>query len=273
MRLVSLPSLDDVGELRTARIASLTALPELFLELEARKGVVHGLRAGSLAGYVVAQGPTLVEMFTLDRRVEATTELLRMAMDQLGLQRAWATTFDPVVLSACEGAVGPGRTVGLSFRTLGAGVKPPPPPRPIARIARDTDLDDVLEASHPDIFGSADEARAWIGNGHLWLFEQEGAICALGLCTPTGSGTRACDVGVRVVPASQRRGLGAWVIQEMVGRARAQGLVPTAGCAADNLASKRTLERAGFTADHELREYDLRGGLCATRTWSARPAV
>ncbi|MEZ6006872.1 MAG: hypothetical protein R3F05_03755 [Planctomycetota bacterium] len=62
-------------------------------------------------------------MFTLDCGVDSSAELLRLATAQLGLQRAWATTFDPVALSACERAVGPGRAVGLSFRALGAALR------------------------------------------------------------------------------------------------------------------------------------------------------
>ena len=43
----------------------------------------------------------------------------------------------------------------------------------------------------------------------------------------------------------------------MAARAEAEGLVPTAGCAVDNPVSRRTLERAGFVADHRLLQFEL----------------
>jgi hypothetical protein len=43
----------------------------------------------------------------------------------------------------------------------------------------------------------------------------------------------------------------------MTRRAEEQGLIPTAGCSADNQVSRRTLERAGFVADHRLLQFEL----------------
>jgi hypothetical protein len=40
-------------------------------------------------------------------------------------------------------------------------------------------------------------------------------------------------------------------------RARELGLVPTAGCGVGNAVSRRTLERAGFVADHRLVRFAL----------------
>ena len=63
------------------------------------------------------------------------------------------------------------------------------------------------------------------------------------------------SVSIRWCPAHQRRGLGTWIVQRMAARARALGLVPTAGCGIENAVSRRTLERAGFVADHRLLQF------------------
>lgn len=78
-----------------------------------------------------------------------------------------------------------------------------------------------------------------------WLVEIGGAIVAAGgvLChynRPYG------DIYMKVAGAHRRRGIGAFVVQELKRICRETGSVPAARCDPANTASRRTLEKAGF---------------------------
>jgi GNAT superfamily N-acetyltransferase len=252
-----LASLADVASLRAARVASLAAPPELFVELRVRRSAVHAIERDGLVGYLTTLDGTLTELFLVPEHRTHADAVLAQAAGSLALERAWATTFDPVALAACTSASRSYEVLGLCFRALTVAVLPTPDPLPTERLATPADVDRVLEASHADVFDDAAEVALWVGSGWVTLFELPDGLAGFGLCTPVGPPTTACDVGVRVCPAHQRRGLGSWIVQRMADRARSRGLVPTAGCAVGNTRSRRTLERAGFVADHRLLQFEL----------------
>ncbi len=253
----SLATLADVAELRAGRMASLTALPELFAELTVRHSALYAVDRPHVVGYLAVHEGTATEFWIRPEEQDAAKAILHEAAAALGLQRAWASTYDPLAWNVCN-SVGKGsEALGFSFRTYEPAVLPALEPLPAERIARPADEPRLRAANHPQIFEDPAEIPVWIANGWVTLFEDGDEVVGFGLATPTGAGTEGCDVGVRVCEPFQRRGLGAWIVQRMAARAHDWGLVPTAGCETANEASRRTLERAGFTADHRLVQFDL----------------
>lgn len=252
-----LRSLADVASHRAARLESLTALPELYVELSVRRSDVYAIQGDGVAGYLTVLDGTLTELFLIPAHRTYADTILEAAIESLDLRRAWACTFDPIALTACTSASRPYEVLGLSFRGLTPVPIPTPDPLPTERIAAPDDVERVRAANHLEVFDDPADIPLWVEKGRVTLFELSGEVAGFGLCTPVGAETLGCDLGVRVCPPYQGRGLGAWIIARMASRARALGLVPTAGCAFDNAVSRRTLERAGFVADHRLLHFEL----------------
>ena len=235
----------------------LTELPDIFLELHVRRSAVHAIECDGVVGYLTALDDTLNELFLVPEHRSHADSVLAQAIESLGLAYAWASTFDPIALAACTSSPRAYQVLGCQFRTWHPAVLPALDPVPTERLATLEDVDLVGAANHPEIFDDPKDIPIWLGNGWVTLFEVPDRLTGFGLCTPVGPHTTACDVGIRVCEPYQRRGLGAWIVQRMVARAENQGLVATAGCAIDNVASRRTLERAGFVADHRLLQFTL----------------
>jgi RimJ/RimL family protein N-acetyltransferase len=51
---------------------------------------------------------------------------------------------------------------------------------------------------------------------------------------------------MKVAERFRERGIGSFLVQELKRTARGQGLVPAARCRTENIASRRTLQKAGF---------------------------
>ena len=78
-----------------------------------------------------------------------------------------------------------------------------------------------------------------------WLVESDGAIAGTGgilshYNRPYG------DLHMQVAEPFRRRGLGSYLVQELKRLCYAQGSVPAARCNPANLASRKTLQKAGF---------------------------
>jgi GNAT superfamily N-acetyltransferase len=66
------------------------------------------------------------------------------------------------------------------------------------------------------------------------------------------------DIYMKISAPFQRRGLGAYLVQELKGACRTRGSVPAARCNVRNLASRRTLQKAGFVPCGNLVSGDFR---------------
>lgn len=78
-----------------------------------------------------------------------------------------------------------------------------------------------------------------------WVFEADGAVAAIGgvlyhYNRPYG------DVYLEVAEPCRRRGLGSYLVQELKRICYEHGSVPGARCNPENVASRRTLQKAGF---------------------------
>ena len=258
-RFPELPSPAHVAEARAARVKTLTAEPGLFVEQAVGRSKLHAIesKSGEVVGYLAVLESTIIEFFLTPTHRTHADGVLEQAAAAIDLKHVWASTFDPLALAACVTQPRTYDVLGFHFRGFEMASLPAPDPRPTGRLATDRDVELVREANHPDVFDVPSEIPVWIDQGWVTLFELPEGLAGFGLCSPVGSHTRAADVGIRVCDAYQRRGLGPWIVQRMVARAREQGLVPIGGCAIDNVASRRTLERAGFVADHRLLQFAL----------------
>jgi GNAT superfamily N-acetyltransferase len=96
---------------------------------------------------------------------------------------------------------------------------------------------------------TADDAEALrqrdLDNGGGWLVVVNGEIAGAGdvlyhYNRPYG------DVYMKIAEPFRRKGLGAYLVQELKAVCRAGGSVPAARCNVQNLASRKTLQRSGF---------------------------
>jgi len=81
--------------------------------------------------------------------------------------------------------------------------------------------------------------------GAAWVLAVEGAIAAAGdilfhYNRPYG------DIYMKVAEPFRRRGLGSYLVQELKRVCYEQGSVPAARCNPANIASRKTLQKAGF---------------------------
>lgn len=118
--------------------------------------------------------------------------------------------------------------------------------------------DPCLERTDVVFRPSTPAEREFDGDPNQWVLERDGGVVARGgsLCHYNPP---YADVYMSVEEAHRRCGYGAFLVQEIKRACHAAGKRPAARCQVENVASRRTLERAGFVVVGELRTGRLVG--------------
>ncbi|WBW95169.1 GNAT family N-acetyltransferase [Oceanirhabdus sp. W0125-5] len=91
-----------------------------------------------------------------------------------------------------------------------------------------------------------------IENDNLFVLYDGNSLLGIGEFRIIRSNEKYGDIGVVVAEEYRRRGIGTYIIKKLKEHCYSKGLKPMACCDIENLASKSTLEKAGFIANHRV---------------------
>lgn len=213
---------------------------------------VLGLAASSI-GYLAIDHAAVVEFFVLDAALPRLSELFYAAAGQGGATSAIIKSYDPLALAAATGRPARMATIGVNC-TAWSDERFEPSAGFAARPGREDDLA-VLSGVGPGLYEGPDEISYDLQAGRISIYEQDGAPVGCGVLSPVREGADALDIGVGVLPAWRRRGVGEQIVRHLkLVCLRERRMRPVCGCAVENIGSRRTLERAGFLTRHRLLE-------------------
>ena len=119
------------------------------------------------------------------------------------------------------------------------------------------DIAELAELSD-DFFDGPSEIAEYIAADGLTVYRRRaGALIGAGVRHRVVEAIDGVDIGMVVAPAFRGRGYGAEIVRDLKARCHDLKQRPICGCDIDNIASQRTLERAGFVSRHNLLEFTL----------------
>jgi GNAT superfamily N-acetyltransferase len=245
--------------LRAAYLRSLGESQELFVEhlvRGARKAAL--IRADRVIGYAAVHESTLVELFVEEAELLVLDAAFGIVFDHFRVTRALCKSFDSQMVTAASRRPARVKTIGHLFRRLVAsGVSAAPGLVP--RRGTERDVEAVLSI-HDGFFDDPSEIEGYARAGGLFLYaSREGGLVGCGVFTRIVPEQSYVDVGMVVAPDHRRRGIGAQIVAHVTSVCVDAGWRPVCGCDAENVASRRTLERAGFRTAHSLLELTYPG--------------
>lgn len=246
------------AQLRKEYLDLLPEPQELFVERQIAKGSVWSIRKDEQEiGYAVTDGgETLLELHLTACELRHLQEASDMLIQGSGIRRILAKSFDANLLFVALPRMRNIRTTGMLYRVVAdAGFREDAAVK--IRAANDDDMANLLDIGR-DFFDGAAEVRSYRQSGGLLVYETGGGLLlGAGLLSQVVAGRDDIDIGMVVAPAHRRRGYGTYIVAHLKAHCLASRLRPICGCAVDNLASQRTLERAGFASRHKLMEFEL----------------
>jgi GNAT superfamily N-acetyltransferase len=209
--------------------------------------------AGAVTGYAAIHDGSVVEFFALEALLPSLGEVFYAASARGGATSAVVKSYDALALVAATARPGRVAAVGVNCTTWSEErFDPPQGFTPRAGNASDADF---LRAIGPGLFETPDEIPRHLDAGEITVYELDGKPAGCGVLTPVRDGADVFDIGVGVLPLWRRKGLGEHIVRHLKMRClRELHVRPVCGCAVENIASRRTLEKAGFLTRHRLLE-------------------
>ncbi|MCA1744818.1 MAG: GNAT family N-acetyltransferase [Bacteroidales bacterium] len=87
---------------------------------------------------------------------------------------------------------------------------------------------------------------------HVFEFYKNDELVGCGMVIRTKAGWNFCDLGVWVHPQKRGHSLGAQILLLLREFALENQMKPSCGCAIENIASQKTIEKSGFVSKHKL---------------------
>ncbi len=244
---------------REAHFVRLGEGPELYLELLLRTASSYRIGwNGQPAGYCIKSADGLLAELELQPHAWlANSALFTTLIDRLELRGARCFSFDSLLLGLCVARGWTATVEGPLFRNLLDERGPDEDNHGGLQLCQATPGDFDLVVPHREgVFDTDDECREWIVRGHVSVLRREGAFLGIGLLTRVWSTRCEHDVGVMVHPDCRGHGYASFILRSLKRCCLDQGMRPTAGCAAENVASSRSLHRAGFVSQHSLIKFE-----------------
>jgi len=243
--------------LRDRYLASLREGQELYVERLVQRGRNFMLTGTTgVVGYAVLHEQTVVEYHLETSSREALRTGLEAVLVRCRARSVLCKTFDSQMLTTLSDCNANSRVVGLLFRKSHEHVSVHHQVV-ISRKGTAEDLPTIL-AMHDGFFDDTDEIFEYLRSDGLWVYLTDtGELTGCGVIRRVVPGRDHADIGM-VVSASQRKqGLGTYIVSHLRQDCLARGWLPVCGCSAENHASRRTLENAGFVSEHSLIEFTM----------------
>ena len=94
-----------------------------------------------------------------------------------------------------------------------------------------------------------------IERGQVYILVDEDELLGLGECRLSTSQAPYADLGMITGKKYRRQGVGTYILAQLKQACYRRGAKPICSCAADNLPSRKTIEKAGFISQHRLLDF------------------
>ncbi len=248
-------TIDEIGKHRSEYLKSLPEFQELFIELMINDSDCYIFQAeNEKIGYAIRNfDNVLIEFYVTDKYISNSNELFKQVLKDLSIKNIYCKSFDSLLLSNCL-------LNGFSYSLLGILYRD----YVEASIKRDPDIEmkktdlssvDLLlgqDESIKELFETKHQLIDFIQNENVFKFYKNEEFIGCGMVIRTHSDWNYCDLGIWVNPLKRGNSFGSQIILNLREFAIKNNLKPSCGCAIENLASQKTIEKSGFVSRYKM---------------------
>jgi predicted acetyltransferase len=233
---------------------------------------------GERVGYFAAENGRLLQFFVTEPYLPTASVFFDEVLVKANLDSAAVSTVEPTFLSLCldrQTAVSTKLNTSVSINSYLFHHHHPVQhtlhdyPNAHFRPATPTDLTQLVqfyqenneyedtEAIEKGAGGHEPYARELIENGQVFLLVDDGVILGIGECRHSKTQKPYADVGMITNYQHRQRGIGVFVLAQLKESCYSHYVKPICSCAFDNIASRKTIEKAGFITQHRILDIQL----------------
>lgn len=254
-------SIDKIKKYRTDYLNSLPEFQELFIELMICKSDYYIFQAdNNEIGYAIRNNDgVLIEFYLLDKYIPDSNEFFRQALKDLSITDIYCKSFDSLLLSNCLLKTLPYSILGLLYRDY---FEPLIKKDLTIKMTRADLLSVKLllgqDESIKELFETEQQLIDFIKNENVFEFYKNEEFVGCGMAIRTHPDWSFCDLGVWVNPSKRGNAIGSQIILKLREFSINNNLEPSCGCAIENQASQKTIEKSGFVSRYKLINFMIK---------------
>jgi len=249
--------LTDITPLRVDYLNSLTEFQELYLEIFIDNSDVYKIDFnGNFIGYAIKTVDNiLVEFYLIDRFIPNCNDIFQTIIRDLAISSIYCKSFDSLLLNCCLSNSYAYKLHGTLFRDYIDSEKIAINDLSI-RFAESKDYSFLLQ-QEDGLYETPDELEKYINGSNVVMFQKENQLLGCGYLIKVHANYDYFDIGMWVNPNFRKQGIATLIISYLKDMCLQKNWKPICGCAIENIASKKTLEKNGFVSKHKLIEFKI----------------
>lgn len=246
---------DKINDLRLAYLNSLPEFQELFIEIMIIESDFYSIQMGNniIGHFIRNKDGVLIEFYLQDKYISDSKECFKKIIKELSITDIYCKSFDLLLLNNCLTNAKSDSILGVLYRDY---IEPLVVKEPNI-IMQQADLLSIgllleQDASIKELFETEEQLTGFILSDHVFKCYKKSEFVGCGMVLRTHIDWDYCDLGVWVKPDCRGVGIGAQIIIKLRAFAIENNMKPGCGCAIDNIASQKTIEKSGFVSKHQM---------------------
>jgi RimJ/RimL family protein N-acetyltransferase len=124
------------------------------------------------------------------------------------------------------------------------------------RFAENKDYSFLLQ-QEGELYETPDELKKFVNGHNVILFQKDDQLLGCGYLIKVHPNYDYFDIGMWVNPNFRKQGIATLIISYVKDTCLKSNWIPICGCAVENMASQKTLEKNGFISKHKLIEFAI----------------
>lgn len=254
--MILLPTpISSIAGLRNDYFRSLPEFQELYVELAVAEADCYLFQERDVVkGYVIcSREGVLLEFFVTNSYLPESNRLFRLALTELSISEIYCKSFDSLLLSNCLMCSLPYSVLGILFRDY-AEPRIEKDPEITMERANLSSAEFLLsqDDSIRELFETEEQLTDFILKEHVFTFHLKDVFVGCGMIIRTHPDWEYCDLGIWVHPSKRGKSFGSQILLQLREFALAAHMKPSCGCAVENIASRKAIEKSGFVSRHKL---------------------
>ena len=252
---------EKIKKYRTDYLNSLPEFQELFLEIMITDSEFFLLQTDNVnIGYAIKNSNNvLIEFYVVNKYVSSSNKFFRQTLKELSISEVYCKSFDFLLLSNCLLNSFSYKVVGVLYRDYVE-----PLVKTDAKITmKKADLSSVnfllnQDNSINELFETEEQLLKYINKESVFEFYCNKEFIGCGMALRTNPDWSFCDLGVWVNPSKRGQRFGSQIILKLHSFAINNDMKPSCGCAIENIASQKAIEKSGFVSKYKLIKFETK---------------
>jgi predicted acetyltransferase len=205
-------------------------------------------------GYTIINSENiLIEFYVENMYISSSNRIFKQVLKHLSVTEIYCKSFDHLLLSNCVLSLFKYSVVGVLYRdyfeplvVLDSGINM------IKANLSSIELLKNQDDSIAELFETEDQLTKFIKHENVFEFYKNDEFIGCGMVIRTHLDWDFCDLGVWVNPSKRGKSIGSQILLNLREFAINNSLKPSCGCAIENVASQKTIEKSGFVSRYTM---------------------